>query len=55
MAKYLGMGVVGLSFMANAAAGLNEEVLDHVDILEAGRAGVDQFSMILPQLLEIWS
>ncbi|PLX73949.1 MAG: purine-nucleoside phosphorylase [Desulfuromonas sp.] len=54
MAKYLGMEVAGLSFMANAAAGLNKEALDHVDILEAGRAGVEQFSIILPQLLEIW-
>ncbi len=54
MAKYLGMEVVGLSFLANAAAGLSETVLSHSDVLNAGETGVEQFLALFPDLIDIW-
>lgn len=54
MAKYLGIEVVGLSFLANAAAGLGGQPLDHSDVLKAGLTGVDQLSELLPDLADLW-
>lgn len=54
MAKYLGLEVAGLAFLANAAAGLSDKVLDHSEVLEAGRTGVEQLSELLPELVELW-
>lgn len=54
MAKYLGLEIVGLSFLANAAAGLGETKLDHADILKAGKTGSEQFSLLLPGLIDLW-
>ncbi|PLY02679.1 MAG: purine-nucleoside phosphorylase [Desulfuromonas sp.] len=54
MAKYIGMEVVGLSFLANAAAGLNDRALNHDDIIDVGRTGVELFSEILPEMIELW-
>jgi len=55
MAKYLGLEVAGLSFLANAAAGMGEIPLDHSDVLKAGQTGVEQLLSFLPGLLDIWS
>jgi purine-nucleoside phosphorylase len=54
MAKYLGMEVAGLSFLANAAAGLSDTVLDHAEVLKAGQTGVEQFSSLFPDLIDLW-
>jgi len=54
MARYLGMEIAGMSFLANAAAGLNDQVLDHTDILNLGRTGVEQFSEIFPGIIDLW-
>lgn len=54
MAKYLGMEVVGLSFLANAAAGLSDQALDHADVLNLGRTGAEQLSELLPELVALW-
>ncbi len=54
MAKYLGLEVVGLSFLANAAAGLSETALNHADVLKAGQTGVDQFLELFPDLIDVW-
>ncbi len=54
MAKYLGMEIVGLSFLANAAAGLSDTVLNHSDVLNAGQTGVEQFLVLFPDLVDLW-
>lgn len=54
MAKYLGLEVAGLSFIANAAAGLNKTPLDHTEVLKAGQSGVEQFSVLFGALLDLW-
>ena len=54
MAKYLGLEVVGLSFLANAAAGLSESALNHSEVIKAGRTGVEQFSGLFPDLVDLW-
>ena len=54
MAKYLGLEVAGLSFLANSAAGLSDTILDHSEVLEAGKTGVDQLSELISDLVEIW-
>jgi len=38
-ARHLGMEVLGLSLVTNAAAGLSAAALDHAEVLAAGRAG----------------
>ncbi len=54
MARYLGLEVVGLSFLANAAAGLGDKDLDHADVLKAGTTGVGQLNVLLPELVDLW-
>lgn len=54
MGKYLGMEVVGLSFVSNAAAGLAAAPLSHVEVLEAGRRGSEHFSSLVRRLMLEW-
>jgi purine-nucleoside phosphorylase len=50
-ARHLGMRVLGISLITNAAAGLGEEKLDHADVQEVGRAGAARFGALLDRLL----
>ena len=54
MAKYLGLEVAGLSFLANAAAGLNKTPLNHGEVLKSGQTGVEQFTVLFNELLNLW-
>jgi len=54
MGKYLGMEVAGLSFISNAAAGLEPSPLSHAEVLEAGRRGAENFSSLVRRLLLQW-
>lgn len=54
MASYLNMSVVGLSFIANPAAGLGEQPLSHQQVLETGRRGARQLHLLLGELVRLW-
>jgi purine-nucleoside phosphorylase len=54
MARYLGLQVAGLSFIANAAAGLAVEPLRHEDVLASGRLAAENFCLLTRELLRNW-
>jgi len=54
LGKYLGLEVVGLSFLSNAAAGLGTSPLNHQEVLAAGRLGTDRFLDLLGRLIGFW-
>lgn len=54
MGKYLGMTVAGLSFIANAAAGLAPGPLRHDDVLDCGRRGAERFCRLARALIRLW-
>lgn len=47
-----GCEVLGLSLVTNLAAGLSAEKLDHLDVLQAGRAAAGRMGQLLSQLIE---
>jgi purine-nucleoside phosphorylase len=48
-----GCEVLGLSLVTNLAAGLSGEKLDHLEVLEAGRAAATRMGTLLAQLIEL--
>jgi purine-nucleoside phosphorylase len=50
-ARAVGLEVLGLSLVTNAAAGLTGEVLDHAEVLAAGRAADQRLGGLLAGLL----
>jgi len=50
-ARHVGAEVLGLSLVTNAAAGLGEELLDHGDVLEAGRAAAESMGDLLARVV----
>lgn len=54
MACYLKMEVVGLSFLANSAAGVNSSSLNHADVLSVAKTGATRLSVLLNQLVPLW-
>ncbi|MDQ4143694.1 MAG: purine-nucleoside phosphorylase [Actinomycetota bacterium] len=46
-ARYLGMRVLGISVVTNAAAGLSPEPIDHAEVAAAGGAAADHLESIL--------
>lgn len=50
-ARYLGMRVLGISVVTNAAAGLTEEPLDHAEVAAAGKAAADRLERLLRGVL----
>jgi purine-nucleoside phosphorylase len=54
MARYLGMGVVGLSFVSNRAAGLSGMRLCHEDVLTVGRSATNDLSVMIGSLCRLW-
>ncbi len=55
MARYLGLEVAGLSFIANAAAGLSAGPLRHEDVLAGGRRAQEPFCLLARALLRCWT
>jgi purine-nucleoside phosphorylase len=51
-ARAAGVEVLGLSMVTNAAAGMTGEALDHVEVLEAGKAAAGRLGEFLVQLIE---
>jgi len=54
MGRYLKMEVVGLSLIANLAAGLAPGRLDHQDVLRAGASGAANFLDLARHLMHLW-
>ncbi len=54
MAKYLQMELVGLSFIANQAAGIGKEALTHSDVLQAGCGGIKDLGLLFSELVRLW-
>jgi purine-nucleoside phosphorylase len=50
-ARAAGMEVFGLSLVTNAAAGMTGEALDHLEVLEAGKAAAGQLGRFLVELI----
>ena len=50
-ARHLGVEVLGISLVTNAAAGLSNEVLDHADVLATARSSAERVGSLLAQLL----
>ncbi len=57
--RHMGVRVVGISCITNAAAGLSEEAPDHEEVMETGRQVADRFAATLaaavPELAELIS
>ena len=51
-ARHAGAEVLALSLVTNLAAGLGDEVLDHHDVLAAGRAAAERMGDLLARLVE---
>ena len=50
-ARHLGLEVLGISLITNPAAGLSDAVLDHVEVIAAGRASAARIGTLLGQVL----
>jgi purine-nucleoside phosphorylase len=50
-ARHLGAEVLGISLVTNVAAGLSEQVLDHQDVLSAGRDAAASLGTLLAKIL----
>ena len=50
-ARAAGVEVFGLSMVTNAAAGMTGQALDHVEVLDAGRAAAGLLGEFLVQLI----
>ncbi len=51
VARHMGMEVLGLSLVTNMAAGVLNQAIDHVEVLETGRRAEQQFSSLLTALV----
>nr|WP_269779515.1 purine-nucleoside phosphorylase [Propioniciclava soli] len=52
-AREAGLGVLGISLVTNAAAGMTGEALNHEEVIEAGRDAQDRLRTLLSGLLEV--
>ena len=51
-ARQSGMEVLGLSLITNAAAGIQETPLNHLEVLEVGRAASERLGIMLTRIIE---
>lgn len=51
-ARHLGLEVLGLSLVTNAAAGLGATPLDHAEVLEAGRQAAERMGDLLAAVVD---
>lgn len=54
MARYLGLQVVGLALVANLAAGLSGETINHDDVLACGSAAAFNSQSLFTDLIDLW-
>ncbi|MDT8441877.1 MAG: purine-nucleoside phosphorylase [Desulfuromonadales bacterium] len=55
MARYLGLRVAALALVANPGAGLATGTITHADVLASGRLSAAASSLLLENLLSLWS
>lgn len=51
VARHMGMDVLGLSLVTNAAAGVSNESIDHAEVMETGARVAERFSSLLLSLV----
>jgi purine-nucleoside phosphorylase len=51
IARHMGMEVLGLSLVTNAAAGVTSEKIDHEDVMEIGRQSAARFASLITGVL----
>ena len=51
VARHMGMQVLGLSLVTNAAAGVSNESIDHAEVMETGARVAERFSALLLALV----
>jgi purine-nucleoside phosphorylase len=54
MGRYLGLEVAGLSFIANAAAGLASASLSHEEVLANSQKGASRLALLVRRLIALW-
>jgi purine-nucleoside phosphorylase len=50
-AREAGMEVLGISLVTNLAAGINDQPLNHAEVLEAGRAAASRMGDLLARIV----
>jgi purine-nucleoside phosphorylase len=51
VARHMGIEVLGLSLVTNAAAGVTSEVINHLEVMEMGAHAAERFSSLLTALV----
>jgi purine-nucleoside phosphorylase len=51
VARHMGMEVLGLSLVTNAAAGVTSESIDHSEVMEHGKHAAERFSALLTAIV----
>lgn len=52
VAKQMGLEILGISLITNAAAGVSESPINHAEVMDTGRLVSGQFMLFLQQLIE---
>jgi purine-nucleoside phosphorylase len=50
--RHMGMEVLGISLVTNAAAGVTAEVIHHKEVMDVGRRAAERFTALLTAILE---
>jgi purine-nucleoside phosphorylase len=50
--RHMGMEVLGISLVTNAAAGVTAEVIHHEEVMDVGRRAAERFTALLTAILE---
>jgi purine-nucleoside phosphorylase len=51
VAKQMGMKVLGISVISNAAAGVLDQPINHAEVMETGARVADQFIALLTKII----
>jgi purine-nucleoside phosphorylase len=54
MARFIGMQVAAVAFVANYAAGMTADKLSHKDVLACSSQHVGLFPILIEQIVAIW-
>ena len=54
MARFIGMQVAAVAFVANYAAGMTADKLSHSDVLACSSQHASLFPILIEQLVAIW-
>ncbi len=51
IARHMGLQVLGLSLVTNAAAGVSEDIIHHEEVMDIGRQVEDRFTALLTAII----